>query len=101
MLPPVSVAVAIGASLAATADALPPDEPPGTSLRFHGFLQGPKKLVSLEDPIANSSILVLPRVNAPAEARRAMIVASYGDLKFANIFEPHVVRWPFMQKISL
>ena len=37
MEPPVSVAVAIGASSADTHEAEPPDEPPGTYSIFHGF----------------------------------------------------------------
>ena len=41
MEPPVSVPVAAGASMAATAAAEPPDEPPGTSFVSHGFRTGP------------------------------------------------------------
>ena len=40
--PPVSVPIAHGASPAATAAALPPDEPPGTRVRSHGLSTGPK-----------------------------------------------------------
>ena len=39
--PPVSVPSAHGASPAATAAALPPDEPPGTRVRSHGLSTGP------------------------------------------------------------
>ncbi len=39
--PPVSVAVAIGETLAATAAAEPPEDPPGTNPRSHGFFTGP------------------------------------------------------------
>ena len=39
--PPVSVPIAHGASRAATAAAEPPDEPPGTRERSHGFRTGP------------------------------------------------------------
>ena len=39
--PPVSVPIAQGASPAATAAALPPDEPPGTRVLSHGFKTGP------------------------------------------------------------
>jgi hypothetical protein len=39
--PPVSVPIAHGASPAATAAALPPDEPPGTRVLSHGFSTGP------------------------------------------------------------
>ena len=40
--PPVSVAVAPATSLAATHEAEPPEEPPGTRLRSQGFFTGPK-----------------------------------------------------------
>ena len=39
--PPVSVPVAAGNRRAATAAAEPPDEPPGTCSRFHGFFTAP------------------------------------------------------------
>jgi len=39
--PPVSVPVAAGVRRAATAAALPPDEPPGVQDRSQGFLTGP------------------------------------------------------------
>ena len=57
---------------AATEDADPPDDPPGTrslvfsSLDFKGFITLPKKLVVLAEPIANSSIFVFPRITAPS-----------------------------------
>ena len=65
--PPVSVPVAPSARRAATAAAEPPDEPPGTSgvfapLRRHGDSTGPKNDVSFDEPIANSSLLVLPSI---------------------------------------
>ena len=64
--PPVSVPVAAGAMRAATAAAEPPEEPPGTRPLAHGFLTGPKCELSLEEPMANSSMLVLPRTTVPA-----------------------------------
>ena len=69
--PPVSVPVAARQSPAATAAAEPPDEPPGTrswpsSLAVHGFFTGPNQLVVLDEPMANSSRLVLPSITAPA-----------------------------------
>jgi hypothetical protein len=39
--PPVSVPSAHGARPAATAAALPPEEPPGTRARFQGLRTGP------------------------------------------------------------
>src|SRR5512142_3051778 len=63
--PPVSVPVAAGASAAAIAAADPPELPPGTVSVFHGLRTGPKCEVSFDEPIANSSMLVLPRITAP------------------------------------
>src|SRR5690625_8048994 len=41
---------------------LPPPEPPGMRSRSQGLRVGPKALLSVEEPIANSSMLVLPRM---------------------------------------
>src|SRR5687768_720364 len=98
--PPVSVPVAAGASRAATAAAEPPELPPGTVATSHGFLTGPNQEVSQDDPIANSSMLVLPRLTAPAAFSCSTTWASYGDRKLDNIFEPQVVSQPRAQKIS-
>ena len=84
--PPVSVPVTAGTRRAATAAALPPDEPPGTRCRSHGFFTVPKALFSLAEPIANSSQFSLPSVTMPAPGlspgrpapRRATTVASKG-----------------------
>jgi len=85
--PPVSVPVTAGARRAATAAALPPDEPPGTRLGSQGLRtgagcskpSGATAEFSLAEPMANSSQLSLPRVTAPASARRVTTVASNGD----------------------
>src|SRR5262245_15427625 len=99
--PPVSVPVAAGVRRAATAAAEPPDEPPGTFFRSHGFFTGPYQLFSFDEPIANSSMFVLPSMTTPACDRRSTTVASYGAMKFDNIFEPHEVSTPSVQKMSL
>src|SRR5215831_16123279 len=72
--PPVSVPVAPRQRPAATAAAEPPEDPPGTSGRLdpwrrQGLTTGPKRLISFEDPIANSSLLSLPSITAPASHR--------------------------------
>ena len=77
--PPVSVPVAAGARRAATSAALPPEEPPGTRSVSHGLATGPCTLFSFDEPIANSSMFALPRVTAPAAARRSTTVASKGE----------------------
>ena len=79
--PPVSVAVAPRHRSAATADDEPPEEPPGTSatlepLRRQGLTTGPKRLVSFDEPIANSSQLSLPSMTAPASHRFCVTVDS-------------------------
>src|SRR6266568_3934255 len=98
--PPVSVPVAPRQRLAATAAAEPPEEPPGTSgvlapqvgftrlapsiselgqarvRRRHGDVTGPKNEVSFDEPMANSSLLVLPSITAPSRQRLAVTVDS-------------------------
>ena len=77
--PPVSEAVAPRQRPAATADDEPPDDPPGTSfsvlsLARQGLMHGPKWLVSVEEPIANSSMFSLPSMTAPASQRFCVTV---------------------------
>src|SRR5262245_19763057 len=68
--PPVSVPIESGAWYAATAAADPPLEPPGTRPRSHGLAVGPVDECSVEEPMANSSMLVLPGTTAPASSSR-------------------------------
>ena len=70
MEPPVSLTSVMAANPAPTAAALPPDEPPGTRERSHGFLVEPNALVSVEEPNANSSMLSLPSGIPPASMVR-------------------------------
>jgi hypothetical protein len=79
--PPVSEPSAPATIAAATATALPPDEPPGVRRVSQGFLLGKNALFSVDEPIANSSWLHLPTRIAPAARRRATTVASYGGQK--------------------
>ncbi len=79
--PPVSVPVAAIAARAATAAAEPPDEPPGTSGRLsprrrHGLSTLPCAQVMLAEPMANSSMLTLPSITAPACHSLAVTVDS-------------------------
>ena len=73
-----SVPSAHGARPAATAAALPPEEPPGTRSRSHGLRTAPNAEFSLEEPIANSSWLVLPSRLAPASPSWRTTLAVYG-----------------------
>src|SRR6266550_5027363 len=104
--PPVSVAVAPMHNSAATADADPPDEPPGTSVvlapsRRHGLTTGPKHEVSFDEPIANSSLLSLPSITAPSRQSCEVMVDSYGGTKLPRIFEHAVVRTSLVANRSL
>src|SRR5690625_4723402 len=101
MDPPVSVANAKGASEAATAAAEPPLEPPGTRPRSHGLRVVLRAEYSVEDPRANSSIFVLPKIGIPAAFKCVTTVASYGGTKSASIFEADVVRTPSVHRLSL
>jgi hypothetical protein len=74
--PPVSEPSAQGARPAATAAADPPEEPPGTRLGSQGLCVGPYAEFSVDEPIANSSMLVLPRTGRPASRQRAATVES-------------------------
>src|SRR5579884_4205904 len=99
--PPVSVPIAHGASPAATAAALPPEEPPGTRARSHGFSTGPNPEFSFEEPIANSSWLVLPSSGAPAAVSFSTTVAVYGGRYPSRIREPAWLGIPAVQNRSL
>jgi hypothetical protein len=72
--PPVSEPRLQGTLPAATVAALPPLLPPGTRSTSHGLPTAPNAEFSLEDPIANSSQLVLPTQIMPASNRRRTAV---------------------------
>jgi hypothetical protein len=84
MEPPVSVPVAAGVRRAATAAALPPEDPPGMRLTSHGLvtawgLAEGTAMFSLAEPMANSSQLSLPSVTMPASRSLRTTVASKGE----------------------
>src|SRR4051812_26919340 len=101
MEPPVSEPNVKGTSPAATAAADPPELPPGTRDRSHGFAVGAKEEFSVEEPIANSSMLSRPNGMAPTALSFAVTVASYGDTKVASILLEHVSGWPSTAITSL
>ena len=79
--PPVSDAVAARHRSPATAEAEPPELPPGVSsafevFDFQGLRTGPKAEVSFDEPMANSSMLSLPSMTAPSAQRLAVTVDS-------------------------
>ena len=73
--PPVSEPVATGTKPAATAAAEPPDDPPGTRWTSQGLCTAPKYELSLSEPMANSSMLSLPRLTKPLFAMLSTTVA--------------------------
>src|SRR3954453_18519895 len=92
--PPVSVPIASGASYAATAAADPPPEPPGIRSRSHGLCVGPYAECSVDEPIANSSMFVLPRMTPRVWPTLPTGVASYGGIHPSRIREPQVAGTP-------
>ena len=73
--PPVSEPSAIGTMPPATAAALPLEEPPGVRSRSQGFPVVRWAEFSPDEPIANSSMCVVPTQIAPAASRRSTLVA--------------------------
>ena len=55
----------------------------------------------MEEPIANSSMFVLPRIGIPAARSRETSVASYGGTQPSRIREPQVVGSPWVAMTSL
>src|SRR5688500_11025230 len=99
--PPVSVPRLAVARPAATAAALPPELPPGTRVGSHGFFVGLNAEASVDEPMPNSSMFVLPRMIAPAPRSLLTTVASYGGIQPSRIFEPAVVATPLVTRLSL
>ncbi len=77
--PPVSDPSAAGTAPAATSAAEPPDDPPGTRVRSNGWSERPYAECSVDEPIPNSSQLLLPAIKAPAALSFVTAVASYGE----------------------
>src|SRR3954468_10978747 len=101
MEPPVSDPSEIDTVPAATATAEPPEDPPAMTPASKGLTGVPKALVSEVEPIANSSMLVLPTGTAPAASKRATAVASYGERNSPKIFDAQVVRPSDITMLSL
>ncbi len=62
---------------------------------------GPNAEFSVDDPIANSSQLVLPTMTAPAASSFSTTVALYGGTNDSRIFDDAVVRTPRVEMLSL
>ena len=93
MEPPVSEPRAACTTWAATLAAAPPEDPPGTRFSSSGLRTGPWKLVSLLEPMANSSQLVRPRITASAASSRSTTVALYRLVKPSSMREEALTRW--------
>ena len=65
----------------AAATAEPPDEPAGDSAKFHGLSVAPNTSLTVLAPVANSGVLVLPRIIAPARRSRPTTSASVSGTK--------------------
>ena len=76
MLPPPSVACAMGRYPAATAAAAPPEEPPAECATLQGLRVGPNNCGSVVAAMPNSGVLVLAMITSPAALYRATSVLS-------------------------
>ena len=99
--PPVSVPSEYGTEPAATVGGAAAAAPARNPLDVPGVGDGPYAEFSVDDPIANSSQLVLPMHTAPASNSRCTAVLVYGGLNPRNIFDPAVVSMPSTQSTSL
>ena len=83
--------------LAATAAPVPPDEPPGLRAGSYGFRVWPPSELMLVIPAANSCMLVLARMTAPASRSFHTWSASRGGTEAASASVEPVVG---MSKVS-
>src|SRR6185369_7565259 len=95
-----SLPMSNGASLAATAAAPPPLDPPVVRSRFHGLLLRPKISLFVCRLIASGGTLVFPSRIAPAAFSRAATVLSACGTCPASGGWPAVVRRPCVSKQS-
>jgi hypothetical protein len=101
--PPVSLPIAISAMPSPTVTAAPDDEPPGMRARSHGLPGVPKCGLAPIAPSANSVMLVLATITAPAARSRRTTGASAaaGFASSARILEPARVGSPATSNRSL
>ncbi len=93
--PPPSEAVARGTNPAATAAALPPDDPPAENSLFHGLVVPPNSVLCVSPFHPYSGVLVLPTTMHPAARSRSTKIESLvaGASSACNT-EPWVVTKP-------
>src|SRR5690606_39303279 len=92
--------MASGASNAASDADEPPPDPPGTRVVSHGLRVGPNADFSVDEPMANSSMLVLPSTTTSASRSLRRTVESYGGIQPSSVFEPQVVGTPSVVSTS-
>ena len=85
----------------ATATAAPPLLPPGVSDASCGLSVAPNTRLNVFDPAANSGVLVLPMMIAPARRSRSASMPSASGMWSAKIVDPYVVRIPAVSSMSL
>ena len=98
--PPVSEPIDMKQRRAATAAPEPPLEPPGMCSWFHALRQVPKCGLFVVEPKANSCMLFLPTITAPASLSFAVTTASAAGTASLKMREPLVVTTPAVLKRS-
>src|SRR5258705_13615422 len=76
---------------AATAAALPPDDPPAERSGFQGFRVAPKRAFSVTGRKPSSGVLVLPTMMAPADRSFRTCELSWSATQSATARVPSVV----------
>ena len=76
VLPPMSVPMASGVTPAATDATAPPEDPPGVRLRSQGLRVMPDNRLWVRPISANSGVVVLPTIVAPAARNRSTQISS-------------------------
>src|ERR1051325_7554017 len=99
--PPRSVPSAIAIIPVASPTAPPPVDPPALFDGFQGLRVRPKTSFQVLPPAANSGVLVLPIMIAPAFRNRSTTSASTSGTWSAKSGEPKVLRNPFTCVTSL
>jgi len=82
--PPMSVPSASGTQPAATAAPDPPEEPPGVRDESHGLRVTPQSRLCVKLEYANSGVVVLPTMMAPAPSSRSTMSALRSGIQCSN-----------------
>ena len=100
MDPPPSEPIARGTRPAASAAAEPPLEAPEMRVVSQGFIDSPPTLLWERGHMANSGMLVLPTITAPAARSRAATAPSAAGTKSSKRRDPPVERMPAVHASS-